>query len=56
MTRAVRKHLEVELASARNRGQTVVDWNGVLKKEPKAELVLEMDSARLWELFQMGLA
>ena len=56
VTRSERKHLEVELASARNRGQTVVDWNGVLKKEPKAELVLEMDSARLWELFQMGLA
>ena len=56
VTHAEHKHIEVELASARNRGQTVVDWMGVLQKEPNADLAIEMDRARLWELFQMALA
>jgi purine nucleosidase len=56
VTHAERKFVQVELAGARTRAQTVVDWSGFLKQEANAELALEMDKARLWELFQMALA
>ena len=56
VTKAVDKYMDVELASSRNRGQTVVDWSDLLKKAPNAHLVLEMNSARLWELMQMAVA
>ncbi|MEI7844889.1 MAG: nucleoside hydrolase [Chloroflexota bacterium] len=49
------KYLEVELHGQHSRGQTVVDWNNSRSKTPNVELVLEMDSNRLWELFQMAL-
>jgi len=56
VTSSVHKYMDVELASPRNRGQTVVDWSDLLKKEPNTHLVLEMDIARLWELMKMAVA
>ncbi len=53
--KAEHKFLEVELRGQHSRGQTVVDWTNSQKRLPNVELVLEMDKARLWELFQMAL-
>jgi purine nucleosidase len=53
--KAENKFVEVELHGQHSRGQTVVDWRGVNGKAPNVELVLELDMARLWELFQMSL-
>jgi purine nucleosidase len=52
--RAETKYVEMELYGMNTRGQTVVDWMGSRQKEPNAVLPLEMDSARLWELFKMA--
>jgi purine nucleosidase len=49
------KHVEVELHGERSRGQTIVDWMGANRQPANTEVVLEMDQARLWELFQMAL-
>jgi len=49
------KYVEIELHGQLTRGQTTVDWNGVLQKEPNAGLVLELDPNRLWELFNLAL-
>ena len=49
------KYVEVELHGQQTRGQTTVDWNGLLRKEPNAHLVLELDQARLWELINLAL-
>lgn len=53
--KAENKFVEVELQGKHSRGQTVVDWMDSHKHKPNAELIIEMDSARLWELFQMAL-
>lgn len=55
VTKAERRYLEVELHGEKTRAQTTVDWWNVLKKEPNAELILEMDQNRLFELILAGL-
>jgi purine nucleosidase len=47
--------LEVELAGQTTRGQTSVDWFNTLRRPPNVNLVLEMNSSRLFELFKMAL-
>ncbi len=47
--------VEVEVAEGKSRGQTVVDWQGLLKREPNVDLALELDRGRLWELIQLGI-
>jgi purine nucleosidase len=53
--RAEAHHVEVELAGRHTRGQTVVDWSDRSGREPNADLVLELDRERLWELMQAAL-
>jgi purine nucleosidase len=42
--------VQVELAGTHTRGQTTVDWFDRTGQEPNVELVLELDTERLWEL------
>jgi purine nucleosidase len=48
-------HVQVELAGQHTRGQTTVDWFDLTGHEPNANLVLEVDANRLWELMQAAL-
>jgi purine nucleosidase len=48
--RAETHHVQVELAGRHTRGQTVVDWFDQSGREPNVNLVLEVDTTRLWEL------
>jgi purine nucleosidase len=50
--RAEAHHVQVELSGRYTRGQTVVDWMDRTGQEPNVNLVLEMDTDRLWELMQ----
>jgi purine nucleosidase len=45
-------YVQVELAGQHTRGQTTVDWYDLTGHEPNVNLVLEMDTERLWELMQ----
>jgi purine nucleosidase len=45
-------YVQVELAGHHTRGQTTVDWYDQTGHEPNVNLVLQMDSERLWELMQ----
>jgi purine nucleosidase len=46
--------VEVELTGQHTRGQTVVDWRNSQGKQPNANLILEMNLDRLWELFKQA--
>jgi len=46
------RYVGVELAGPYSRGQTVVDWFNVTRHVPNANVVLEADRARFWELMQ----
>jgi purine nucleosidase len=45
-------YVQVELAGQHTRGQTIVDWHDITEHEPNVNLVLELDTDRLWELTQ----
>jgi len=45
-------HVKVELAGKHTRGHTTVDWFDRTGQEPKINLVLELDTERIWELLQ----
>jgi purine nucleosidase len=45
-------YVQVELAGHHTRGQTTVDWSDRTGHEPNVNLVLEVDTKRLWELMQ----
>jgi purine nucleosidase len=45
-------YVRVELAGHHTRGQTTVDWSDRTGHEPNVNLVLEVDTKRLWELMQ----
>jgi purine nucleosidase len=49
---AEKRYVQVELAGYHTRGHTTVDWLNRTGQEPNANLVLEMDTERLWELMQ----
>ncbi len=49
-------HVQVELAGQHTRGQTTVDWFDQSGHEPNVNLVLEMDTERLWELMQAAIS
>lgn len=38
-----RKYCAVELRGELTRGQMVVDWNGILKKEPNVDIITKVD-------------
>jgi len=53
IVRKVETHyVQVELAGKHTRGHTTVDWLDRTGQEPNVNLVLEMDTGRLWELLQ----
>jgi purine nucleosidase len=53
IVRKVETHyVQVELAGKHTRGHTTVDWLDRTGQEPNVNLVLEMDTGRLWELVQ----
>jgi inosine-uridine nucleoside N-ribohydrolase len=45
-------YVQVELAGHHTRGHSTVDWYDLSGHEPNVNLVLEMDTERLWELMQ----
>ncbi|HEX9012625.1 MAG TPA: nucleoside hydrolase [Anaerolineaceae bacterium] len=53
--KAERHAVAVERCGELTRGQTIVDWKDVTGRAPNANLVLEMDRTRLWELFKGAL-
>jgi len=53
IVRKVETHyVQVELAGKHTRGHTTVDWLDRTGQGPNVNLVLEMDTERLWELLQ----
>jgi purine nucleosidase len=52
VTRSERRHVTVELAGPATRGQTTVDWFGFGGGTPNADVVLEVDGDRFWELMK----
>jgi purine nucleosidase len=53
--RAETRYVEIELAGQFTRGQTVVDWYDLTDHPHNANLVLEIDRDRFWELMQLSL-
>jgi purine nucleosidase len=53
--RAETRFVEIELAGRFTRGQTVVDWYGLTDHAHNAQLVLEVDRERYWELLKLSL-
>jgi inosine-uridine nucleoside N-ribohydrolase len=43
-------HATVELNGHLTRGQMVVDWSNVWKKNPNVELILELDMERVQDM------
>jgi purine nucleosidase len=52
VTASERHFVQVELAGAHTRGQTTVDWFDVSGEPANAEIVLELDRDRLWQLME----
>jgi len=50
--KAEARYVQIELAGHHTRGQTTVDWYDLTGQEPNVNLVLEMNTERLWELMQ----
>jgi purine nucleosidase len=47
------KHfVQVEMHGENTRGQTTVDWSDTTGEDVNAEIILEVDSDRLWELMK----
>jgi purine nucleosidase len=53
--RAETRYVEIELAGQLTRGQTVVDWYGLIDRPHNTNLVLEVNRDRFWELMQLSL-
>jgi purine nucleosidase len=53
--RAESRHVQVELAGASTRGQTVVDWFDISGQAANVELILDVDQVRFIELLRNGL-
>ncbi len=49
-------HVDVEMAGAKTRGQTTVDWFDRMGEAPNVELVLEMDTQRVWQMMKSALS
>jgi purine nucleosidase len=52
VTRAERHHVIVELAGTHTRGQTTVDWFDLGSRPPNANIILDLDRARFWEMLR----
>ena len=49
-------YVEVELAGTKTRGQTTVDWFDRASEAPNVELVLELDTQRVWQMMKAALS
>lgn len=47
--------VEIVLEGEKTRGLSTVDWYGLLGKEPNVELVLELDTQKVWEMIKVAL-
>src|SRR5262245_47655690 len=56
VTRSEHPHVTVELGGRHTRGQTTVDWYGLGGHAPNAELILDLDGARFWEMLKASLS
>jgi inosine-uridine nucleoside N-ribohydrolase len=56
VTRSEHRHVTVELAGRRTRGQTTVDWFGFGGEPPGVEVILEVDGDRFWEMLRASVA
>ncbi|MGQ0602605.1 MAG: nucleoside hydrolase [Anaerolineales bacterium] len=54
--RAERRFVQVELAGALTRGQSVVDWFDVLGQPPNVNVILEVDRGRFFALMRQAVA
>ncbi|MCS6907531.1 MAG: nucleoside hydrolase, partial [Anaerolineales bacterium] len=54
--RSAKKAVTVECFGSLTRGQSIVDWNDILGKEPNAEIVLEVDHRRYVEMLKQSLS
>lgn len=50
-----RKAVSVECQGSLTRGQSIVDWHGILGKSPNVEIVLEIDQRRYIEMLKQSL-
>jgi purine nucleosidase len=53
--RSVKKAMTVERFGSITRGQSIVDWNDLLGKEPNVEIVLQVDQQRYVEMLKQSL-
>ncbi|KAA3648271.1 MAG: nucleoside hydrolase [Chloroflexi bacterium] len=51
VTKMAKHHVHVERFGGASRGQTIVDWNNRTGKEPNANIVLDVDMERFFDLF-----
>jgi purine nucleosidase len=52
VTHSEKHFLQVETAGTHTRGQTTVDWSALSGSDPNVEVILEVDSERLWQLME----
>ena len=55
ITRSEKKYVTIELHGSLTRGQTVVDWSNMTKKQPNAEIIHAVDQERFIQLMENGL-
>jgi purine nucleosidase len=55
ITRSEKKYVTIELHGSLTRGQTVVDWSNMTKKQPNAEIIHAADQERFIQLMENGL-
>ena len=52
VTKSEKHFVQVEMRGEHTRGQTTVDWSNTTGEDVNAEIILEVDSDRLWELMK----
>ena len=52
VTKSEKHFVQVEMRGEHTRGQTTVDWSDTTGEDVNAEIILEVDSDRLWELMK----
>ncbi|MFA9406916.1 MAG: nucleoside hydrolase [Anaerolineales bacterium] len=52
VTKSENHFIQVEMRGEHTRGQTTVDWSDTTGEDVNAEIILEVDSDRLWELMK----
>ena len=52
VTKSEKHFVQVEMRGEHTRGQTTVDWSDTTGEDVNADIILEVDSDRLWELMK----